>query len=201
MDIYSLFQTWLFENSPYILLVLVVLLVWDLVDLFVELGHMRFMSRMFCFYYFVRAFLSIAMMEMSIALELVNAEKKLFVAFVTPLIFSAMLQNLVVKIGGEKTTRLDFSKFFDDFRKKILESFVHRDIMHKKQFRNKLVESKIKTEEIERQCCVFAPTSEEFQRLKKALSSYSDLDKRVEYSKQLIEWGEIESAKQLLKNA
>ncbi len=201
MSIYLLFQTWFFDNLLFILLVLVVLLVWDIVDLYVELGHTRFMTKMFGLYYFVRAFLSIALMEMSIALELINIDKKLFVAFVTPLIFSAMLQNLVVKIGGKENTRLDFSKLFDDFREKILKSFIRSDTMRKKKIQRKLVDSKISTDEIEKECCIYAPSNEEFQRLKKLYSNSSDLDRRVEYSSYLIEWGEMESAKNLLKKS
>lgn len=190
--------TWLSDNLLYYLLILVVLLVWDVVDFYVQLGYTRFLTKIFWLHYSVRAFFSISLMELSIALGLINIENKAIIAFVTPLIFSTMLQNLVVKIGGKENTRLDFSKLFDDFRDKILENLRDQEIMRKNKLRERIVNSKVPTEEIEKACNIYAEDQTQFKRLKVALSQLSDLDKRVEYAQQLLEWG-IDYGEELLK--
>jgi hypothetical protein len=104
---------------------------------------------------------------------------------VTPLIFSALLQNLVVNIGGEEGTHLGFSKVFQTLREKILVSLVRGSIVKKVKAQKRLVDSKITTEEIEKACKLYGGI-EEFAVFENSLSQYSSDEKRIEHTRQLL---------------
>ena len=200
MSAFGLFATWIADNILYHVLILVVLFAWDIIDLYIEQGHFRFIrKKTFVVYYWVRAFFAITLMEITLALGLLNVESKIVLSFVTPLIFSALLQNLLIKIGGEEGTKLDFSKIFSAFREKILISLDQGNLVMKMKESKSLIDSKVTLEQIKKACQAYAPSSEEFNKLEDILKDLPDYDQRIEYARQLLEWGTKDAIHELLR--
>jgi hypothetical protein len=200
MSAFELFGMWLTDNILYYALILVVLFAWDIVDLYIEQGNFLFIrKRTFVVYYWVRAFFAITLMEITLALGLLNIESKVILSFVTPLVFSAMLQNLLIKIGGEEGTKLDFSKIFSSFREKILASLIQGNLVMKMKESKRLIDSDVPLTEIKKACQAYAPSSEEFKTLEDILKGLPDYELRIEYSRQLLEWGTKDATHELLK--
>jgi hypothetical protein len=196
----SSFLTWFADNFLYYVLILVSLFVWDVIDFYIQTNAFHFvLKKPYLFYFWTRAFLSITVMELTISLGLLSVQNKVVISFVTPLIFSTMLQNLVVKVGGEGKTQLDISELFQNFRYRVIDSLVQDDIAKKVAIWTKIVDSAIPTEKIEKACREYAPSIDAFNTIQKSLSEYPEERKRVEYMKQLIEWMGMEFVDELFK--
>lgn len=196
----SSFLTWFADNFPYYVLILVLLFVWDAIDFYIQTHAFHFiLMKPYQLYFWTRAFLSIAVMELAISLGLLNVQSKVAISFVTPLAFSTMLQNLVVKVGGEGKTQLDISELFQNFRHRVIESLTEDEIAKKVAVWTKIVDSAIPTEKIEKACQTYAPSIDAFDTFQKSLSECPEERKRVEYMKALIEWMGVEFVDGLFK--
>lgn len=198
----SSFLTWFAENFLYYVLILVVLFVWDTIDFYIQTRAFHFVLRkQYQLYFWTRAFLSIAVMELTISLGLLNVQSKVAISFVTPLVFSTMLQNLVVKVGGEGKTQVDISELFQNFRFRVIESLTQDEIVKKVAVWTRIVDSTIPTKKIEKACQTYAPSIDAFNTLQKSLSEYPEERKRVEYLRELIEWMGVEFVDGLFKKS
>lgn len=161
-------------------------------DLYIDLNermpvqiNFRFLRRSaFLTYYVVIAFFSIATMEAGFLLGLFEIESKYIIAFVIPLVFAVVLQNLVVKIGGVEKS-IDFSEFFDKFRFAIEQSLIRRYEMIKVQTQTRLLNSNVTIEKI-LEWCRFYSTNDEMDALIKTTEKMEPRVKRVEVIKYLI---------------
>ena len=109
----------------------VILFFWDLMDLYVELRNFRFIFTFtFAAYYFLRVFFCMALMEVGFVVDLFTAKSRMVMAFVVPLGFSAILQNLVVKVGGVEKS-INIGEVFDKFKFRIKEDLINKDVIKK----------------------------------------------------------------------
>lgn len=176
---------YLIDNINYFIITCITLFLWDLIDLYIDLKNFHFLRRSaFLTYYVVIAFFSIATMEMGFILGLFEIESKSVIAFVVPLVFAVILENLVVKIGGIEKS-IDFSEFFDKFKFAIRDSIIRRDEMIKVQTQTRLLNSKVKNEKI-LEWCRFYSTDDEMNALIKKTEKMEPRTKRIEIIKHLI---------------
>ena len=96
-----------------------------LVDLYVELRNFRFIFTFtIAAYYFFRVFFCMALIEVGFVVDLFTAKSRMVMAFVVPLGFSVLLQNLVVKVGGVERS-MNIGEVFVKFR--IKEDLINKD--------------------------------------------------------------------------
>lgn len=188
--------SYLIENAPYYLVVCIVLLFWDLIDFYVELHEISFLrTPTFGIYYFVRVFFSISTMEINSALNIVNAPNKYVIAFVIPIVFTTVLQNLVVNIAGED--QVNIKDLFTRFRKVVISGLTKYFDAAQVKMKIQLLRSGIDTHALQQEC-QFILSPEEFANLEKGLAGKPDEEKRSSYIT-LIAYRSPDRAKQLLK--
>ena len=189
------FVNYFVENLLYYLFILIVLIAWDSLDFYLEKGNFIFSrSRIFGFYFVIRAFFAIVLMEITLISGLASSDNKIVLSFISPLAISTLLQNLVVNIGGN--TKIDVSKLFGEFRERILFDIDNREnikSMHKKLILQKrLVESKISTEKIV-SSLHFYHTPDELKEFEAKIDKLSPEKQRLEYVKFLMNRVDIKS--------
>lgn len=184
------------ESLPYYLVVCVVLFLWDLVDFYVELREISFL-RTFTFgvYYVVRAFFSISVMEINNALSLLSFSNRFVIAFVTPIVFTTVLQNLVVEIAGKE--QVNIKELFGRFRTVAISGLAKHFDAAQVKLRIQLLNSKINTSAL-REECQFIVGPDEFADLEKQLEDKPDREKRSAYII-LITYRSPDRAKHLVK--
>ena len=192
------FATYIWENLLYYLFILVVLIAWDSIDFYLEIHNFIFFrSRIFGFYFIIRAFFSVVLMEITLFTGLANVDNKIILSFLTPLMISVLLQNLVVNIGG--SARIDVSNLFDEFRSRILFDIQDREIRKNEKkilrFEKRLYDSKIPTEKIASACMHLGGDRPEFEEFKAKIEKFSPARQRMEYVKFLLRRAGIESAR------
>lgn len=196
------FLTWLADNILYHIFILIVFFVWDSIDFYMQTQkYSFFLKRSYLLYFCTRAFLSIVVMELTISLGLFNAQNKVAISFITPLIFTTMIQNLVVILGGKTHLHFDMAELFDKFRYRVVESFLHDEITRKVALSTKISKSMLPTSEIEKACQIYAPSIKAFNTLRDWISEYPEERRRVDYTKELIEWMGIEFVEELFKDS
>jgi hypothetical protein len=194
----DLILTHLQDNFTFYLITGVTLALWDLIELYIELKQLRFVSDLtFGVYYWIRLFFSIALIELVYALDLVTLDNKGIISFITPLLFSTLLQNLVVNVGGGESN-INVKEIFDRFKDRIVESLQLTEVRQKAQVMMRLYEdTSIPTTKIQ-DMCQFHGTTTRYINLTKAISELSDAEKRKALTSTLIEWGGIEAALDLM---
>jgi len=181
----------------YIVVSCVTLICWDLIDFYAVLRSHEFLwTKPFGIYYIVRVFFSIVIMEIIFMLNLINIANRFVIAFLTPLLFPIILQNLIIEIGGEG---INIRDVFSRFREAIIEGMQSRLKSKKVRIQTKLLNSSLSNDYLKQQCLFLAPSSVEFERLEKYLSQKDEDEARVGYIKELTRWSGIKHAKELLK--
>jgi hypothetical protein len=185
-------------NFVYYLVAGITLYLWDIIELYIELEQLRFIrDRAFWVYYWVRLFFSIAIFESVFALNLLNVDNKAIISFVTPLIFSTLLQNLVVEVGGGESN-INFKEIFDRFKVRIVAHILLPETRKKAQVKMKLyLDDAVQTQLIQ-DMCQFHGEKEEYSNLLKNIADLSNNEKRKELVTALIKLGGIEAAKNLM---
>ena len=134
-------RNYLVENYQYIFVLCATLFFWDLMDLYVEIRNFRFIRTFtFAAYYFLRVFFCMVLMEMGFIVELFTVKSRMVMAFVVPLGFSAILQNLVVKVGGVEKS-INIGEVFDKFKFRIKEDLIYRGVMIKVRRQRQLLDA------------------------------------------------------------
>jgi len=200
MSDFIAFATYFMENLLYYLFILVVLIAWDSLDFYIEIHDFSFFrSRIFGFYFVIRAFFSIVLMELALLSGLVNVDSKVVLSFVTPLIISTLVQNLVVNIGGEP--KIDISKLFSEFRDRIIFDIKREAIIEEEKekikLEQRLYDSEISTDDIAGACEAYE-LPDTFKKFKARIGKYSPSRQRREYVRQLIGSGGTYAASLLL---
>lgn len=188
----------LITELSYVVLSCLTLISWDLIDFYSILKRFEFLwTKQFLIYYSVRVFFAISIMEILFISNFINISNKYIIAFLTPLLFPIILQNLVIElgIGGEGTNIRDV---FLRFRETVIEGLQSRLRIKKMKVQTKLLRSSLSTTDLKQQCRLLAPGSTEFERLEGYLSQKNEEEKREGYIKMLTKWGGIESAEALL---
>jgi len=193
--------TYLLDNLVYYVISCVTLFFWDLMDLYVELRNFRFILNFtFGAYYWVRAFFCLALMEIGFSVGLFSLPSKVVMAFVVPLSFSAILQNLVVKVGGVERS-INLGEVFDKFKFRIKEALVRKDVINKVLRQRQLLVSKnVSNDTILKTCRFYAKDEADFEGLVKRTKSLDEESKRVEYIVWLVgRAGTVDIAGELIK--
>ncbi len=166
-------------------------------DFYIELRRFDFLLvKPFWFHYVIRMFFSIVILEILFTLNLLNIANRFVIAFLTPLLFPIVLQNLIIEIGGEG---INIRDIFSRFREAIIEGMQSRLRSKKVWIQTKLLNSSLSNDYLKQQCLFLAPGSAEFDRLEKYLSQKDKEEVRVGYIKELTRWDGIKHAKELLK--
>ncbi len=189
------------DNLQYYVILCVTLFFWDLMDLYVELRNFRFISTFtFGAYYSLRVFFCVAIMETGFSVGLFATTSRVVMAFVVPLAFSAILQNLVVKIGGVDRS-INLGEVFDKFKFRIKEALIRRDVIDKVlRQRRLLVAKNVSNETILETCRFYANDEAEFDSLVKRTENMEDESKRIEYIVWLVDRaGTVDIAGELIK--
>ncbi len=195
--------SYLVENYRYIVVLLGTLFFWDLMDLYVELRNFRFIYTFtFAAYYFLRAFFCIALMEVGFVVELFTAKSRMVMAFVVPLGFSAILQNLVVKVGGVERS-INIGEVFDKFKFRIKEDLISRDVVKKVLRQRQLLDaSGVSNETILETCRFYAKDEAEYRGLVERTVDMDEEGRRIEYIVWLVDKaGTVDIAGELIKEA
>jgi len=193
--------TYLLENLGFYALTAVTLLLWDTIDLYIELRDFHFLaSRSFGAYYSIRAFFSVAVMEIAIVLGLLKAESKAIIAFVVPLTFAIVLDNLILEVGGQGGKSIDFSQIFDRFRFAILTSFKRKGEETKVRNEMKLLDSSVTDAQLLENCRLYS-SPEEMNNLTKSIASLEPSAKRLELIKCLVNKAETKAINEFLKRS
>jgi hypothetical protein len=195
--------SYLVENYRYIVVLLVTLFFWDLMDLYVELRNFRFIYTFtFAAYYFLRAFFCLALMEVGFIVELFTAKSRMVMAFVVPLGFSAILQNLVVKVGGVERS-INIGEVFDKFKFRIKEDLISRDVVKKVLRQRQLLDaSGVSNETILETCRFYAKDEAEYRGLVERTVDMDEEGRRIEYIVWLVDKaGTVDIAGELIKDA
>lgn len=193
--------TYLSDNFLNYVILCVTLFFWDLMDLYVELRNFRFISNLtFGAYYWVRAFFCLALMEIGYIVGLFTMQTKVVMAFVIPLSFSAILQNLVVKVGGVERS-INLSEVFDKFKFRIKEALLRKGVIDKVlRQRRLLVSNDVSNKTILETCRFYATDKAEFEELVKRTQELDDEAKRVEYIVWLVDRaGTVDIAGELIE--
>lgn len=194
---------YLVENYQYILVLCVTLFFWDLMDLYVELRNFRFIFTFtFAAYFFLRAFFCLALMEVGFVVDLFTAKSRMVMAFVVPLGFSAILQNLVVKVGGVERS-INIGEVFDKFKFRIKEDLISKDVVKKVLRQRQLLDATgVSNETILETCRFYAKDEAEYAGLVERTESLDDEGKRIEYIVWLVDKaGTVDIAGELIKES
>lgn len=174
------------------------LICWDLMDFYIEIKQLDFLlTRSFLIYYTIRAFFSIAIMETLFILNLLNISNNFIIAFITPLLFPLILQNLIIGIGGNEINTQDV---FSCFRETIIEGIESRRISKRVEIQTELLNSSLTNDDLKLQCRLLASSPTKFGVLEKYLSQKDEDYVKVEYIKALTRWGGVNHAKRLIKD-
>ena len=167
-------------------------------DLFTELRTLDFFRvRTFWVYYTSRLGFSIAILEATIALGLISISNPLVLAFVIPLIFVTLLQNLVVQIGGEKG--VNFGEVFTNFRQAAIDGLFLRAKGAKAALKSQLLQSRATDAELRTECTLLS-TPEEFGDFDKTVQQQpDDQAKRVYYVTAIVNWSYPQDTKKIVK--
>ena len=194
-------RNYLVENYQYIFVLCATLFFWDLMDLYVEIRNFRFIRTFtFAAYYFLRVFFCMVLMEMGFIVELFTVKSRMVMAFVVPLGFSAILQNLVVKVGGVEKS-INIGEVFDKFKFRIKEDLIYREVMIKVRRQRQLLDAtQVSNETILETCRFYANDETEYNELVKRTEDMDEESKRIEY----IIWlegkaGTVDIAGELIK--
>lgn len=194
---------YLAENYQYIVVLLATLFFWDLMDLYVELRNFRFiLTFTFAAYYLLRAFFCIALMEAGYIVELFTAKSRMVMAFVVPLGFSAILQNLVVKVGGVERS-INIGEVFDKFKFRIKEDLISRDVVKRVLRQRQLLDATgVSNETILETCRFYAKDEAEYRGLVERTAEMDEEGKRIEYIVWLVDKaGTVDIAGELIREA
>lgn len=195
--------SYLVENYRYIVVLLATLFFWDLMDLYVELRNFRFIYTFtFAAYYLLRAFFCIALMEAGYVVELFTAKSRMVMAFVVPLGFSAILQNLVVKVGGVERS-INIGEVFDKFKFRIKEDLISRDVVKRVLRQRQLLDATgVSNETILETCRFYAKDEAEYRGLVEGTAEMDEEGKRIEYIVWLVDKaGTVDIAGELIREA
>ena len=174
------------------------LMCWDLMDFYIEVKQLDFLlTRSFLIYYTIRAFFSIAIMETLFIINLLNISNNFIIAFITPLLFPLILQNLIIGIGGNEINTKDV---FSSFRGTIIEGIVSHSISKRVKIQNELLNSSLTNDDLKLQCRLLASSPTKFDILEKYLSQKDEDYVKVEYIKALTKWGGVNHVKRLIKD-
>lgn len=195
--------SYLAENYQYIIVLCVTLFFWDLMDLYVELRNFRFIFTFtFAAYYFLRVFFCMALMEVGFIVELFTTKSRMVMAFVVPLGFSAILQNLVVKVGGVEKS-INIGEVFDKFKFRIKEDLINKDVINKVLRQRQLLDATgVSNETILETCRFYAKDEAEYNELVKRTEDMDEEGRRIEYIVWLVDKaGTVDIAGELIKEA
>jgi hypothetical protein len=182
----------------YYILTAITLFLWDLIELYIELKQLRFLQDVtFGVYYWVRLFFTISIIEIVLAMKLLNVESKAIISFVTPLLFTTILQNLVVNVGKGEENTINVKEIFDRFKERIIGSLNKTDVRQNARVMLQLFESPVDTERIQN-ICQFHSKGDNFTKLENAIRLLAPDAKRKAYIRMLIQWGGLEAAKNVL---
>jgi len=169
------------------------LLCWDLIDFYTVLRRHEFLwTKPFVIHYMVRAFFSIAIMEILFTSNLLNIGNKFIIAVITPLLFPIILQNLVIEIGGKG----DIRDVFLSFREAILGGMRSRLISKKVRIQTNLLNSSLSNDYLKQQCLLLTGSAE-FDRLEN-LSQKKLFSRNAEFEDDLNK-GILEKWKDIFK--
>jgi hypothetical protein len=177
------FVTYLGSNYPYFMVFLVILFVWDLIDLYVDRKNYRFLRmQTFWVYYLARGFFGIIIMELVWTLNLVNLTNKYLFATVTPFLFTTFLQNLVVAIGGQE---INIRDVFLKFRDSILESLASVLNIERSEAKSLLSNSHISIDSLREECRIVLG-KKDFEKFESTLNEANAKDLTLEYIDKIV---------------
>lgn len=174
---------------------------WDLMDLYVELRHFRFLKNsVFGAYYSVRAFFCIVLLEVGFAISLFEISNKIVMAVIVPISFSAIFQNLIVKAGG---TESNIGEVFDKFKFNIKKTLIAQKVLNRvTESRQLLIASNVSNETILETCRFYADEKKDYEELIEKTKGLEEKDKRIEYIIWLVDHAEsIDVCKQLISDS
>ena len=121
-------------------------------------------------------------------------------AFAVPLVFSAILQNLVVKVGGVDKS-INIGEVFDKFKFRIKEALIRKDVIDRVLRQRRLLDAKkVSNETLLETCRFYAKDDVEFDTLLKRTTDMNDEAKRIEYIVWLVDRaGTVDIASELIK--
>lgn len=188
-------------NLSYWVISCVTLYLWDLVDMYVGLRHFKFItSPSFGMYYWIRAFFCIALMEIGTTVGILGFDTKYVIAFIVPLSFSAVLQNLVVRVGDVDKS-VNVAEVFEKFKFRIEESIINKQEVKKVMWQNKLVQSSVDTRAIMNTCRLYTKKYQEFEDFLKRVKNLTPESVRVEFVSWLVaKAGTVDIVKGLLED-
>lgn len=178
------FEDYLRSNYPYYIVFLIILFVWDLIDLYVDRKNYRFLRmQTFWVYYLARAFFGMIIMELVWTLNLLNLSNKYLLASLTPFLFTTFFQNLVVAIGGQE---INIRDVFLKFRDSILESFVTTLNLERSEAKSRLLNSHISITNLREECRIVLG-KKEFEKFEATLKNEMDAkDLTLEYIDKIV---------------
>jgi len=191
------------QNYQYIVILCVTLFFWDLMDLYVELRNFNFITTFtFAAYFLLRVFFCLALMEVGYIVELFTAKSRMVMAFVVPLGFSAILQNLVVKVGGVERS-INIGEVFDKFKYRIQEDLIRKNVIKKVLRQRHLLDAKeVSNDTILETCRFYAKVDAEYSALVEKTKDLNEESKRIEYIVWLVDKaGTVDIAGELIKEA
>lgn len=195
------------ENLQYWIISCVTLYCWDLVDMYVAVRHFKFIrSTGFGVYYWIRSFFCIALMEIGTMVGILNFDTKYAIAFIVPLSFSAILQNLVVKLGGVDKS-VNIAEVFEKFKFRIEEAIIKREEARNVMLQNELFQSDVDTGTIGAACRLYMKKPKEFEDLAETIMKLIESEdergaeerQRIEYIAWLGAKGGMDIIKELLE--
>lgn len=172
-------------------------------DLYIELRNFRFISSFtFGAYYWTRAFFCLALMEIGFNIGLFNLPSKVVMAFLVPLSFSSILQNLVVKVGGVERS-VNFGEVFDKFKFRINEDLINRDVVNRVLRQRRLLASAdVSNDMILKTCRFYAKDEKDFEALVEQTKNLDEWSKRAEYIVWLVDRAKtVDIASELIEEA
>jgi hypothetical protein len=182
----EVFSTYIIENFQFYIITVITLFVWNFTDLYIELKIFSFVRRKeFWVYYLVGVFFSIVAMEAGFLLGLFEIDNKAIIAFVAPLVFSIIIGNLVVKVGGVDTS-INFSEFFEKFRFAIKTGLNTKKEMDRVKLQSRLLNSKIESDVILDYIRFYCSEEKEIQDLTDKIAKMEPRNKKIEVIKFLL---------------
>lgn len=191
------------DNFYFYVIACATLFFWDLMDLYVELRNFNFIwNNTFWAYYLVRVFFSLALLEIGFIIGLFTLQSKAVMAFVVPLSFSAILQNLVVKVGGVAKS-INLGEVFDRFKFRINDALERKNVIAKVlRQRELLISSNVPNSTLLETCRFYADEKTGYDELVNKTKNMNDNEKRVEYIVWLADHaGNEDIASELIKQA
>ncbi len=175
--------TYLGNNYPYFVIFLLILFVWDLVDLYVDRKNYRFLRlQTFWVYFFARGFFGIIIMELVWTVKLVTVTNKFILAAITPFLFTTFLQNLVIAIGGQE---INIRDVFLKFRDSILDSFASALDLERHEAKAQLSNSNINITNLREECRILLG-KKEFERFESSLNETDAKDLTLDYIDKIV---------------